>query len=278
MPLLSWASRVLSSSLEHLEVWMCCLSPELPWLWEMAGWPRWRILHFLDWASSKGLCSPWYCWRGPSWCLQSMLPEVMSMIIAITRHDVSIHVPWCYQGPCHCSWSMLLPETYWCLWSMLPLGSCWCLWSMLLPEIMLIFLPHSTTREHMSVAWAAIRGHVGACGSRCHLRPCRCWWPYYSQRICGCLWPRLSPKVMCIPMVHAATGNHVLVFMFPLAVNGHVSFFCISINGWRLIIENETLKVFVTPSPLPPPPPKRNSLNRKPLKRVLKNCDKDADM
>jgi hypothetical protein len=59
------------------------------------------------------------------------------------------------------------------------------------------------------------------------------------------------------------------------------SFAVISMTSDSLIIENEG---FCDSPPPPPPhththtPKERNSLDRKPLKRVLKNYNKDAEM
>lgn len=55
-----WCAAAWSSG--RLCFWTWCLATWLPWLWAMAGCPRGRKVHFVDWTSSKdlyGLC----CWR-----------------------------------------------------------------------------------------------------------------------------------------------------------------------------------------------------------------------
>lgn len=68
-------------------------------------------------------------------------------------------------------------------------------------------------------------------------------------------------------MIHVAASRH-----------RQGSFFCNGIYDCRLIIQNETLKASVTLMPTPEPLIKRKSEDRTPLKMVLKNCDKGAEM
>lgn len=92
-------------------------------------------------------------------------------------------------------------------------------------------------------------------------------------------------------MIRAATGNHVEVrgpcsYRKPygsprsallLDFMGKESFFCGGVNDGRFITENERHEGFCD-NCHHTPQKRRNSPYRKPLKRVLINCDKDAEV
>jgi hypothetical protein len=61
-------------------------------------------------------------------------------------------------------------------------------------------------------------------------------------------------------------------YVLLLAVKKQGSYFCYVIDDCRLTVERGTLKASVTT------PPQSNSLDIKPLKRVLKNGEVDAEV
>lgn len=105
--------RVVCSSLElsPLDMQPSCT---ITWLWSAAGYPRWRVVHFLDWVSPRDFRGrPFCCWS-PCWCLWSMLlPEAeLRSMVGAAFGDCATHLC-CRWGPGWCPWSLLRLETTW---------------------------------------------------------------------------------------------------------------------------------------------------------------------
>lgn len=144
----------------------------------------------------------------------------------------------------------------------------------------------------------ATRVHDDVCGLCCCLRPF--WWP----------WSVLPPRAMLMSVTCAAAGSCIdvhrpclcctscwsLCSMLALGIHvegwkrwcdcpwskllwlfGQWSFFCSSINNCKVIIENERISRLLWQPPLSNPSKKRNSPERKSLKRFLENCDEDSE-
>lgn len=96
----------------------------------------------------------------------------------------------------------------------------------------------------MFMASISARGHVDVLDPCSHQRPCGCPW---SVRVLETTWRS---------MIHAATGCY-----------GQGSFCYNGVHCSRLMIENERHRRLLQQPPLP----QRNQLDRKLLKKVLKN-------
>lgn len=146
----------------------------------------------------------------------------------------------------------------------------------------------------ISAVCATTRDHVDVRDQGYHRRP---WW-----RLGSMLWVEavrvdvwrfvllrgtmldpssvMQPEAMWVPMVCAASGNHVKSMIWAAdGCCGKGGFSYSSIDDSRLIIENERhsrLRLQPLPSPTPPKKEKRSSLDRKASKRLLKNCNKNA--
>lgn len=157
---------------------------------------------------------------------------------------------------------------------------CGCLWAMLLPRTILVsvvFVPETINVYGSCCHWE----HVDIGNQGCHRRP---YW---------CLWSLMPPKTMLLSMIHAgihaeammrsmvhdATGNHVVVHglwslrkpwsMLLLAVmDKEASVAVISMNSDSELRMRDT-EGFYNNS-IPTHKEKRNSLDRRPLRRVLK--------
>lgn len=78
----------------------------------------------------------------------------------------------------------------------------------------------------------------------------------------GCLSFVLLPEAILMSVAHAIAGNSVGVLFHPATDHkGQGSFFCSGMDDWRLTVKNER---------------QRNDLDRKPLKRTLGTCDRNA--
>lgn len=162
-----------------------------------------------------------------------------------TWGHVNVHGLCCHQIP------------RWCPWSGLPQGPCWCLWSLLSPKAMLtsiIFAEAGGCVDVWSLCWG-----------------CRPWWG---------LWSMLSPGTMLRSIFCVAARGYVDVCGPCSCRKAHDYCCCWLLWMGKLLLqwhkwlqthscEWETSKTSAT-TPLPHPPKKRNSLDKKPLKRVLK--------
>lgn len=94
-------------------------------------------------------------------------------------------------------------------------------------------------------------------------------------------WP--EPETMLRSMAHDDDRRQVDAYepdtMWKFIIHvladcrGQGSYFYSGIDGYRLTVEKDTEGFCDNP-----PPPKKVNLDRKPSKRTLKNCDKDAEV
>lgn len=78
----------------------------------------------------------------------------------------------------------------------------------------------------------------------------------------------LLPKTICKSIIQA-----------PAHCKGQESYFCHGIDYCRFTVEKEGHRSLMwQPLSLPSHPQKSNSLDRKPIKRTLNSCDKDAEV
>jgi len=139
----------------------------------------------------------------------------------------------------------------------------------------------------MSVARVMTEGHVDLHCVCCLLKLYRCLRPMLLPAITVSLlhaWTKavlfvLPPETMLRSVVWAAARGHVDVCpvlcqnMISAAVDwrGQGSFFCSGIDDRRITVKSQSLEGFCEASPH-----KRDNLDRKPLKRTLKNCYRTA--
>lgn len=109
----------------------------------------------------------------------------------------------------------------------------------------------------MSVVYVSAGDHIEFCDICCHCRPFWCPWSVLSP--CWCLQSMLLPEVMMRLCCCWLSWERNLVLKWSLL---------------QILIENE--RHWSLLQQLPSPLQKRNSLDRKSVRKVLKSCDKDG--
>lgn len=152
------------------------------------------------------------------------------------------------------------------------LKSCWYLWTTLPWETMLMAMASTTAKDH-----------DGICHQCCIQGPyCYPWSVLLLEAILRstvCPWMSIvcaPTAVILMSLVSVAAKVHIDAhgLCFQQRLCWHYRPWC---SLW-LVLTLETLSLVPTLHLTLPPPKKRNSLNRKSLKRILTNCDKDAEV
>jgi hypothetical protein len=224
------------------------------------GWWWWGVFY-----SSQGLCwCPWPILLSKAMQLAMVCAAVWSMLmftgLAVTQDHGDVSGVCSHLKPYWRLWFMLLPRSMFgsvVLWPMLPPKAIWM--SVLPPEVMLMSLVYADTKDCDGVCGPCYcRELCAICVLYCHGRLC---WGLWHVLMLEAMW--MSPETMWKSMLHAPTDCEKLR-----------NYFRSGINDLILTAEKEGHRRLLWQSNSP----KSNSLDRKPLKKTIKNCPKDAEV